>query len=961
MFARTRLQELGPTARRRALWGALGAVLLLVSAMALGQAERVQASLVADATTSAEALVDAALAPVLTPTDAAVPATGTRYATLAGAVESQVLTDGTVRTVTIWAADGTILFAGDVSLVGDEVRAMRPTVLSVIGDEPRSDVSRGLLRSFVPIELAPGVSVAVELDRSADPVSSAADPWRLLALVAAAGALLSWLLLARTFTRYGRRAEGFDEDVLRAAVAGRRRAERAYEEAASRRDAIAAELDLTRETLHQTEQRARDAARTADDTPRLREHLLITAEDLKRAEQERDALRQRLVETGRAVEAEAARGREEVAGALAEIERLEGVKLSLQDRAAKAEEAVAELTKQVAELSARPDVEAELASTRREVEATLKDLAAARERAEQAERRSAELEGTTDEMGARIRDLERRPDLSAKLDAAAAALDIAREQIRALTARADASDAEAMELRAEVDRKKEARSKALEQAKAALAKARSELESTGAELRSVMAENAAVRDEVESLRRESDAAGQMIADSKAELLQTTELAKALASRVKEAETALEQEREAWAAALEEERVSAGAELERTRAEAAAEIDLVHANAAAERDELVAELDVLAAERDLLAAERTALSGTLDALHSERDSSAEGILLARRQAEELRSALAHGETQMQDLRSTAEAERVRTAELETERDAARAESERAREELKGARTEIDRVRDEAERARAALEIARSEAETERAELRTEQDDVREAHARAAQAEVEAEEAGARAAETGARIAEAEARASAAEGRAAEALARAALADELLTEAEHLLRDTRFAKPARGEGPVTVASGPERFAVEVEPEHPVVRQVNGSRPARPTAKVEVDTLVRRMVQESWSDRGRMVSVYAEPVVVEAAPGTIESIVQGLLEGSVARTAEGHRIVLHVERAEDGAMLSVEDGRPPDPEAVSAETRRLAAELGGWANVEERPGGGAILRVYLPRSEDAGAIPA
>src|SRR3972149_2820905 len=73
LSARTRLQELGPTARRRVLWGALGAVLLLVSAMALGQAERVQASLVADATTSAEALGDAALAPVLKPTAAAAP------------------------------------------------------------------------------------------------------------------------------------------------------------------------------------------------------------------------------------------------------------------------------------------------------------------------------------------------------------------------------------------------------------------------------------------------------------------------------------------------------------------------------------------------------------------------------------------------------------------------------------------------------------------------------------------------------------------------------------------------------------------------------------------------------------------------------------------------------------------------------------------------------------------------
>ena len=715
-----------------------------------------RAGMIADATTSAEALVDAALVPVLTPADAAVPATGSRYVVLAGAVERQVLADGTVRAVTIWAGDGTILFADDVSLVGDEMRSMRTTVLSVIGDEPRSDVFHGLVRSFVPVELATGVSVAVELDRSADPIASAADPWRLLALLAGAGALLSSLLLARTFTRYGRRVEGFDEDVLRAAVAGHRRAEIARVEAESRRDAIAAELERTREALLEVGQRAREAARTADDTPRLREHLVITAEDLKRAEQERDALRQRLVEAGRAVETEAARGREGLASALVEIEQLEGVKLSLQDRAAKAEETVGELTKQVADLSARPDIEAELVSARREVQASRQDLAAARERAEQAERRGVELEDTVDELHTRLRDLERRPDLSAQLDAASAALDNAREQIHALSARAGAADAEATKLRTELERRQDARSKELEEATAALAETRADLESVGSELRSITAENSSLRDEAESLRSESDAAGQMIAAAKTELQQTTEHAKTLAARAKEVEAALEREQ--------------------ARAEA----------------------------------------------------KAEEAQLARRQAEDLRAALERTKTDLPAARATAEA-----------------------------------------------------------------------------------------------------------------------------------RFTRFTEAIGAEGPVTVSAGPDGFAVEVQPEPPRVTAVNGSKhPGRGVAKVEVDTLVRRMVQESWSDRGRMVSVYAEPAVVEAEAGTIESIVAGLLERSVARTAEGNRIVLHVERAEDGVMLSVEDGRPPDGQAVSHETRRLAAELGGWANVEEHLGGGAIVRVFLPRSASAGA---
>jgi len=130
------------------------------------------------------------------------------------------------------------------------------------------------------------------------------------------------------------------------------------------------------------------------------------------------------------------------------------------------------------------------------------------------------------------------------------------------------------------------------------------------------------------------------------------------------------------------------------------------------------------------------------------------------------------------------------------------------------------------------------------------------------------------------------------------------------------------------------------------------------ARPGAKVEVDTLVRRVVQESWSDRGRMVSVYAEPITVEAPAEAIERIVASLLGRSVARTSQGNRIVVHVERSEDGVFISVEDGRPPTDDEAMADTNRMAAELGGWARVEEHMGGGSISRVHLPRSVHAGA---
>ncbi|HEU4356057.1 MAG TPA: hypothetical protein VFT27_10750 [Actinomycetota bacterium] len=1089
-----RVRGLGATARRRVLWGVLTLVLVAAAILALGQSQRLRGGLIADSTASAQALVDATLEPILAGTDGVAPASGDLLAQLTEAVNGQVLADGTVRSVTIWTGDGTIVFTDDAGLIGDRVKSMRTTVAGVIGNEPRSDMVGGVLRSFVPVEVAGGAGLAVEIDRSADPLASATDPWRLLALVFAATAVLCLLLFAKTFTRYERRIQGFDEDVLHAAVAGRSRAERAREDAENRRDVLMAELDRVRESLKEAERRAREAARSADDTPRLREHLAIAAEDQKRAEQERDALRERLAETGRAVEAEATRGREEVAGALAEIERLEGVKASLQDRAAKAEENVAELTKRLSELRARPEIEADLTSTQRELAATRQDLAAARERSEQAERRNGELEGLLAEMNANVRDLERRPDLSAKLEAATSALDIARDHIRALTARADEADAEAVRLRAELDGARGSGDRDLEEARSRLDKVRPELERVSEELRNATAENVALREEAESLRRASDAAGQMIAGANAELMKSAEVVKTLREEVDraqagltDAKTAIETtlaERDAARRELETHREATRTELETLRDAVRSDIEALRAAVASEREradgldtELEdtrgalararAELRGARSERENVDAEletlRTAVGAELeslrdavksqreraDALGSELEESRSALEAAR---SELETATSERETlrtavgaELESLRDAVKSQRGRAdalgAELEESRsalEAARSELETATSELDGLRIQVGSERDRADdtaielgavqaeldglrssleaaerdrdgfrvrmdelaaelaQANAQIDAARAEAETARVEAeasRTDADSLRsdmdaaraDAEAARAQAQetlalleriqVEAQDAQGRAVTEAAAIAELEERlaqtealaASAedarhqAEAQAVDALERAKVAEGLLGEAEALLVEAEAEFRRAREGDMTAVpmppAGPE--AADPAPDPARVNGMNGSSGGRrPTTKVEVDTLVRRLVQESAGRSGRKLSVYAEPVVVLAPHGVVEAIVSDLLDRSVQRTSEGNRIVMHVERAEDGALLSVEHGRPPEEDALSPETRKLVTDLGGWAAVEPHPGGGSILRVLLPRETSADA---
>jgi two-component system sensor histidine kinase KdpD len=140
-------------------------------------------------------------------------------------------------------------------------------------------------------------------------------------------------------------------------------------------------------------------------------------------------------------------------------------------------------------------------------------------------------------------------------------------------------------------------------------------------------------------------------------------------------------------------------------------------------------------------------------------------------------------------------------------------------------------------------------------------------------------------------------------------------------------------------------------------------------------DVGEIVTRSVKESESVRDREVLVDAETAAAQVDPGKVERIVENLLSNSVRHTPSGSRVWVRVRTEDGGALIAVEDEGPGVPmafrEAIFEPFRQgpetpehspgagigLAlvaqfAELhGGRAWVEDREGGGASFRVWLP----------
>jgi PAS domain S-box-containing protein len=144
-------------------------------------------------------------------------------------------------------------------------------------------------------------------------------------------------------------------------------------------------------------------------------------------------------------------------------------------------------------------------------------------------------------------------------------------------------------------------------------------------------------------------------------------------------------------------------------------------------------------------------------------------------------------------------------------------------------------------------------------------------------------------------------------------------------------------------------------------------------RPT---DVGTLVRDVVAATEVLEGRDVAVDTEPVIIPVDVPKLERIVENLIGNAAKHTPPDARVWIRVRAWEDGALLTVEDDGPGVPpqerdrifeafQQAGSESAAYAPGMGvglslvarfaelhdGGAWVEERPGGGASFRVFLP----------
>ena len=102
-------------------------------------------------------------------------------------------------------------------------------------------------------------------------------------------------------------------------------------------------------------------------------------------------------------------------------------------------------------------------------------------------------------------------------------------------------------------------------------------------------------------------------------------------------------------------------------------------------------------------------------------------------------------------------------------------------------------------------------------------------------------------------------------------------------------------------------------------------------------DMEALISRVVEECSADWDLDIRVVADPLRIRLDAQRTERIVGGLLQMATERTQNGKTIIVRVQQAEGGALVSVEDSGTPSEAAVSPIVRRFAEIQGGSIKAE------------------------
>ena len=907
--------------------GVAGSLWMSISARSTAQERVVE---------QAQVITDSSLTLVFRPDDLQRDVSPDRVRELARAIDDVVLDASDFETVTLYSGSGEILFSTEDGLIGQRLAGERQRVRTAYRDDPQVSIADGTLSVMVGLKFPSGVgdTAAVELSRPADDVTSAAGPWR-TNMFFLAGALVLVLLAAGAPSWRATTERGPEPGTRVPVIPSRQPGPPAKRSIEAPQPGLKEEAEARR----RAESRAQEA-----------EQRLALLQDQYRATLEELQATQRTVR-----------------------EQPPGNDRVLEERAVKAEAAARSLEQRLHSVTAERDrIAGELLSRRDEI------TGPGREELKQAEAEAmglrAELEGAQTQLSLTIqqaealqRQAERSRELQEELDAA---------QLDALHAR-DAADAMHAEL----------------------ASARTELEDARGELRALRSEEQRAAELTDGLRSTKAELESLRASHRAELVeQEAELEEQVRSLREEFQAQLAEAETRHAAELAEARselTARAADAARGEQEASARVAAVDADLEAARSESEARaVDLESARTELQAAHDRieVLQQGLDERQAGFDRATEDVRAANAEREALAVELEELRIGARETEATLAKEREKREALERSevlaQDDARQAAERAdrlAQELEAAteiNAEMNQRMQEVE-ARRALEVAEDEGRAHIDELlAATQERLAGQSEKLISAEEHGRELERQVALDAERVEQLE-----------EQVRQLKMAEQMreLQTPKHEARDaegdviedrrgsTPFIKEMSMDAQKTVSrmigvaqllkhkrGGKEQAQLIQQLTAQARRLDNTIRDlsdvdslvtgtiALERRNTDLESLIRRVVEESGVEAEHDVRIEAETVSLSIDRTRTEQIVQALLRSASDRTTTGKTITVRLLRDKEGVMIVVEEPEAASEAALSPMVRRLADVQGGWAKVGDRDGGGTSFQVFLPATD-------